>query len=106
MRLDICDLVVATVRGEESYGEVADYNDEAVYIYLIKPALVGYCYSTSTTVVKLENVHEVYPTNGGMYRMDAWLDIGYEYHSNNEIYDLDDETDDDASYITDESWED
>lgn len=103
MRVHIADLVVATVHGEERYGEIADIGDDHLFAYLITPCNGNYHYKTSATRIGRDDVHEIFPTDGGRYRMEAWLDIGYEFHSKDELYDLSEESDTDMSYITDDS---
>ena len=104
MNVLLCGLVIATVVGEERYGEVADWDDyDNLMVALLVYSNGGYRYQNSMTKIPIEAVHEVYPTDGGRYRMEAWLDIGFEFHSYLEIYEIDDGSDTDDSFIVSDS---
>ncbi|MCP4731689.1 MAG: hypothetical protein GY872_16600 [Roseibacillus sp.] len=83
---------------------MADWDEEDnLMVALLVACNGGYHYQTRLTKIPLYKVHEVYPTHGGRYRMEAWLDIGYEFHSHEEIYDIDDGSDTDDSFIVSDS---
>lgn len=104
MGLDICDVVIATHRGEERHGEVAQVDEWEVLVYFLVPTVAGYRYSDFCSRINQDNIHEVFRTGGGRYRMEAWLDAGFEYVSHDELYDLDDlEQDSEDSILSEES---
>lgn len=106
MRLNISDVIIATHRGEERYGEVAQIDEWDVFVYFLVPTVVGFRYSDFCSKINQDNIHEVFPTNGGMYRMEAWLDAGFEYVSHDEVYDQNDlEQDSEGSIIEESDYE-
>lgn len=103
MRLEIADLILCGHRGDERAGEIADVQEGCVLAYLLVPTVIGWRYSDFCTRIPLDHIIDTFPSDGGRYRMEAWLDVGYEFHCHDELYEMgetvsDDDISEDSDY--------